>query len=153
MKERDLFPDYTPKTTPDTIHDYWRKPSFIFDILNEIGNPTLENFPKIINYFNEYKEKAEKHPGYFKEGNVILGADENQYYPSEEELLVSEIGKLIKEIVQTYPKEQLKIIKMRKGIKSQKLSFYEIKFRHVDVMGSGRFFYAVKDPKKTEIVL
>jgi len=40
LNEKDLFPDYEPKTTPDTIHHYLRKPdSFFLKILGEIGQP------------------------------------------------------------------------------------------------------------------
>lgn len=154
MNEKDLFPDYEPKTTPDTIHDYLRKPvSFIFKILEEIGQPSLENLKLILDYFNKYKVAAEINPGRYRDGNLALGADQHQYYPSEEEILVSELCKMINVIITSNSKKEIEIIKIKEGIFSQILVFNEIIFRHVDVMGSGRFFYAEKKQPAIEIKL
>ena len=76
MNEKDLFPDYEPKVTPDTVHDYLRKPgSIVFEILAEIGQPSLEKLKKILNYFKKYKKTAMKNPGGYQKGNVAIGAD------------------------------------------------------------------------------
>ncbi len=49
MNEKDLFPDYQPKRIPDTVYDYLKIPdSFVFKILDEIGNPSLEKLKKIL---------------------------------------------------------------------------------------------------------
>ena len=59
MNEEDLFPDYEPKRTPDTVNDYLRKPkSIVYEILNKIGEPSLEKFKTIIQYFKKYQKKA-----------------------------------------------------------------------------------------------
>jgi hypothetical protein len=90
MNGRDLFPNYQTKTSLNTVYDYLRDPdSKVFKILSEISPPTLKNLKKIISYFNEYKIEAEKNPGGFKNGNVALGANLDQYYPSEEEIIAS----------------------------------------------------------------
>lgn len=147
-----MFPDYKPKTTSDTVYDYLRKPnSLVFKILEDIGQPSLEKLKKILDYFNKYKIAAEKNPGGYQEGNIAIGADPDQYYPSEEEILVSELGKMIKNIIDSNSKKAIDKIKKKEGIGSQTLVFNEIYFRHVDVMGSGRFFYA--EEKKPEIEL
>ncbi|MCK4380321.1 MAG: hypothetical protein KAW51_04220 [Candidatus Lokiarchaeota archaeon] len=152
MNEKELFSDYEPKTTPDTAHDYLRNPdSFVFEIMEEIGQPSLEKLKIIIDYFIKYKTKAEHNPGDYQEGNIAMGADPDQYYPSEEEILVSELGKMIKIVIDSNLKKVVDKFKKREGINSQTLIFNEIYFRHVDVMGSGRFFYAEK--KKSEIEL
>ena len=83
----------------------------------------------------------------------MADADEYQYYPSEEELIVSELGKMIVQLIESYSRQQLKTLKLRYKIKSQQIRFFEISFRHVDVMGSGRFFYAEKATKETIIEL
>jgi len=145
LNEKDLFPDYEPKTTPDTIHDYLRKPdSFIFKIIEEIGQPSLKNLKLILDYFNKYKVVAEINPGRYRNGNLALGADQHQYYPSEEEILVSELGKMINEIITSNSKKEINTFKAKEGIPSLKVVFTEILFHHIDVMGSGRFFYAEK---------
>jgi len=151
LSEKDLFPDYEPKRTPDTLQDYLKRRSFVFQILSEIKEPDLKNLNTILIYFNRYKKEVKKHPGEMGKGNVAIGADLDQYYPSEEELLVSELGKMIRTIIEYISEEELKSYKKANRIRTKKISFYEIYFRHVDVMGSGRFFYAEKKPQKTEI--
>ncbi len=82
--------------------------------------------------------------GKYEEGNIAIGADQFQYYPSEEELVVSELGKMILQLIESYSKQQLKTLKLRYKIEPQQIRFFEITFRHINVMGSGRFFYAEK---------
>ena len=147
-----MFPDYEPKVTPDTVHDYLRKPeSIVFEILGEIGQPTLEKLKNILNYFKKCKKAALKNPGGYQRGNVAIGADPEQYYPSEEEILASELGKMIQGIIDSNSKIEIENIKKEDGINSQTLTYNEIYFRHVDVMGSGRFFYAEKKETVTQI--
>ena len=154
MNERDQFPDYQPKRSPDTVYDYLRKPdSEVFKILSEINPPTLKNLKYILSYFNKFKIEAEQNPGGTQQGNVALGADLDQYYPSEEEILVSELGKSIKIIIESSSKQQCEDLKEKEGISSQTLIFNEIIYRHVDVMGSGRFFYAEKKQQETNVNL
>ena len=154
MNEKQLFPDYEPKTTPDTIYDYLRNPNTeIFEILEEIGKPILEKLKLILIYYEEYKNKAIKNPGSFQKGNVAIGANPDQYYPSEEEILVSELGKMIKEIIEFNSIDIIEDIKQKEDIESQIIEFNEIIFRHVDVMGSGRFFYAEKSVPKIKFKL
>ncbi len=151
MNEKKKFPDYHPKITPDTIEDYLRKPSKVYKILGEFGEPSINNLQTLVSHFLEHKNAAENNPGGSQKGNIALGADENQYYPSEDELLVSELGKLILQVTESYSKQQMKILKLKHQIESQRFSYYEITFRHIDVMGSGRFFYAEKATMETKI--
>jgi len=153
MNEKNMFPDYQPKITPDTIKDYLKQPSNVYTILGEIGEPSISNLKTIITYFLKYKKAAENNPGGTQKGNVAIGAGEDQYYPSEDELLVSELGKLILRVTESYSKQQMKVLKLKHQIKSQRFSYHEITFRHVDTMGSGRFFYAEKATMETEIEL
>ena len=148
-----MFSDYQPKISPDTIEDYQKKPSKVYDILGEIGEPNINNLKTIITYFLKYKKAAENNPGGTQKGNVAIGAEEDQYYPSEDELLVSELGKIILQVIESYSKQQIKILKLKHQIESQRFSYHEITFRHVDVMGSGRFFYAEKATIETKIEL
>ena len=153
MDEKNQFSDYKPKITPDTIEDYLRRPSKVYEILGEIGSPHISKLNKILDLFNKYEKEAKKNMGKFEKGNIAIGADLDQYYPSEEALLVSELGKLILQLNESYSKQQLKTLKLRYKIKPQQIRFYEISFRHVDVMGSGRFFYAEKANMDTIIEL
>jgi len=154
MNEKDLFPDYEPKTTPDTIEDHLRNPeSEVFKILGEIGGLKLENLKQILILFKKYQRKAKKNPGRFQDGRVGLGANLKQYTPSEDELIVSELGKMIRNIIEIYSEKEINEYKKGAKIKSQFIEFTEIYFRHVDVMGSGRYFYAEKKDQKIKFRL
>ena len=153
MNEKNMFPDYRPKITPDSLEDYLRKPSKVYNILGEIGEPSINNLKTIITHFIKHKNAAENNPGGTRKGNVAIGADVDQYYPSEDELLVSELGKLIVQVTESYSKQQMRTLKLKHQIKSQRFNYHEITFRHMDVMGSGRFFYADKATIETKIEL
>ena len=143
MKENDVFPDYVPKTTPDTVYDYLKNPEKeIFKILEEIGDPELQKLKDMLNLFKKYKKSAKSNPGHLENGRVGLGANIKQYVPSDEELMESEIGERIGLIVfKTNPQEIESILK-EVAIMLTQIEYKKIEFRHVDVMGSGRFFYA-----------
>jgi len=153
MNEKNMFSDYQPKINPDSLEDYLSKPNNVYKILEEIGEPSINNLKTIISYFIKHKNAAENNPGGTQKGNVAIGADVDQYYPSEDELLVSELGKLIVQVTESYSRQQMKTLKLKHQIKSQQFTYHEITFRHVDVMGSGRFFYAEKATAETKIEL
>jgi len=153
MNEKDMFPDYEPKRTPDTVHDYLRGPSIVHEVLGKIGEASLENLNNIITLFKEYKTKADHNPGTNQRGNIALGADLDQYYPSDEEIITSELGNMIRQIILGNSKEKIGTFKTKNNIPSQELEFHEIYYRHVDVMGSGRFFYAEKRKETTIITI
>jgi len=154
LKEKDIFPDYQPKRTPDTVYDYLRKPdSKVFIVLSKISHPSLSDLKRILDIFNKYQIEAHENPGKIQPSNIVLGADPDQYYPSEEEILTSELGKIIKSILDTNSKQKIEEVKQREGIISQTLKFNEIYYRHVDVMGSGRFFFAEKINQEVKLLL
>jgi hypothetical protein len=136
------FPDYKPKTSPDTVLDY--RPQIGAE-LEKLPAAKLENLSRLLDLLEEYKQKSKQNPGRTEEGNVILGADPQEYVPSDDELVQSEIGKRIKQVVDAAAPGALKR-------KERQLEYGSITFRHVDVMGSGRFFYA-SSPTKTIISL
>ncbi len=153
----DLFPDYEPKLTPDTALDYisgreeYREKTI--EIIRNISEPKLKDLNQIIAQFNHYLKKAEEKLGHYIDGNMILGAPPKEYIPSEAEIVVSELGKSIRSILQNNPVENIQNYKMNENIKNQKIKFKEIIFTHCDVMGSGRFFYAEKLEPETELDL
>ncbi len=153
MSGKNEFPDYEPKITPDIIEDYLRGSSKVYDVLAEVGEPSSGNLKNIVKYVKKYVKKAIKNPGEYRKGNIAIGADFSQFYPSDEELIASQLGKMIEEIVNSHSREEFEKVKELEGIKSQKIEFNEIYFRHVDVMGSGRFFYAEKRPEKKEVII
>lgn len=150
-----MFPDYQPKKTPDTIFDYGvLKGSRLAKILNKLGAKPSDIVPVLklnklklaVDLFKEYKPKAEKYPGRMEEGHPLLDGAKGKYVPSEEELVVSEIGKRIAGLLFNLgiTKRQLDNYKKKNEIPPQELSYQEINFSHTDIMGSGRFFHAEK---------
>ncbi|MHA1795735.1 MAG: hypothetical protein ACTSUK_06450, partial [Promethearchaeota archaeon] len=94
-----LFPDYTPKTTPDTIVDYLgEKGSRLLEELN-LPSINLDNLGILVELFKKYKRLAMEHPGHFKPGNPILGGPLDEFVPSDDEHLLSEIGNAIISLV------------------------------------------------------
>ncbi|MEA2070162.1 MAG: hypothetical protein U9O98_02635 [Asgard group archaeon] len=147
----EMFPNYEPKDTPDTIYNYPKTPKEVISILTEIGKPSLDTLQTILTQFKKYHKKAGKHPGEYIRGNIALGAGEKEYVPSKEALLASELGKMIKNILQQHSKREIKRWRKKMNIPPQELLFTEILFTHVDVMGSGRFFYAEKKSEQTKL--
>ncbi|MFX1535673.1 MAG: hypothetical protein ACFFDI_15780 [Promethearchaeota archaeon] len=149
LYEEELFPDYTPKRTPDTIYDFLGGPNKSFkpkivELLKQIPEASLENLKQLLNLFNKYKVEAESDPGIYTTGSVWLGAPEEEYHPSNTELMVSELGMAIKLVIDVNSKENIEKYKLKEGIDSQEIIFTPVEFWHADVMGSGRFFYAKK---------
>lgn len=134
----DLFPDYRPKRTPDTMLDYM--PSLLED-LARIPESNLSNLSNLIDLYIEYKKNAARSPGEWVDGNMILGAREKEYRPSREELVLNEIGDRISYVVsETDPGSLEKLLKKMKKY-PKKIEFTRFYYIHYDVMGSGRFFY------------
>ncbi|MHA1683417.1 MAG: hypothetical protein ACTSUE_20935 [Promethearchaeota archaeon] len=146
------FPDYTPKQTSDTIFDYagaWcQKTGFDSSILVKkvggLSKPLLENLVSLLIEFRTYEEESKKYPGVYQSGNLILGAEEREYVPSEPEILLSEVGRRIEIILNTFSKEKIIEYTSLHNVGNKEIRFTRINYYHVDVMGSGRFFYAEK---------
>lgn len=76
MNKKDLFPDYEPKRSPDTVYDYLKYPKTnIFKILEEIDEPNIKKLKIILSLFNKYKIEAKRNPGGFQKGKIAIGAD------------------------------------------------------------------------------
>jgi hypothetical protein len=133
-----LFPGYVPKRTPDTAIDYM---PLLEDEFKLIPEASADNILKLINLFTDEKKKAEKNPGKWIDGNMLLGAREKEYRPSKEELITAEIGDRIKFILEGNEKEKALSLISSSEITANKIDYKKFHFIHYDVMGSGRFFY------------
>lgn len=164
-RQKGIFGDYEPKNTPDTVFDYlpnldrYKEYEAILKDLPPLKNiaesfafiiEELKNLKALLVLLDEYAEKAEDNPGRYVEGNLLLGAKPNQYQPSGEELVLAEIGNRIKGITKRTPREILKEYIEKERIQRDKIEYHSFTFTHVDVMGSGRFYYA-SDPMKERI--
>jgi hypothetical protein len=143
------FGDYEPKRTPDTIFDFRPAMHAVIEAITILRNPSIEQVPALVQLLGEVKAKARRNPGYTQPGKMMLGGDREEYNPSDDELLESYVGDLIKNVLAGAPKQQrVALVKKVKG----ELTYNRIRVRHSDVMGSGRFFYAgIPQPEKIQI--
>ncbi|MCZ7603220.1 MAG: WG repeat-containing protein [Melioribacteraceae bacterium] len=135
------FGDYQPKQTPDTILDYMPELTEVFE---NLPNAAKENFLELIQLFEYYKNNSIVNPGQWEVGNLVLGANPKEYKPSRDELLLAEVGCRIKRILKAIPNDQLQNLLKENGVDVNKFEYKDFSFIHVDIMGSGRFFYVDK---------
>lgn len=141
------YPDYKPKLSEDTVLDY--RPGLSMR-LSEIPEVTRQDFQVAYVTLGDYKRDAILNPGRMERGNVALGADPDEYVPSDEELLAAELGDQLAALVRTMTAEQIMNAWDGAALVPASTDYYRFEYRHVDVMGSGRFFYA-STPLKTVI--
>ncbi|MFH2076713.1 MAG: hypothetical protein ABIJ57_15445, partial [Pseudomonadota bacterium] len=108
--------------------------------------------PQLIQALKEHQVRASANPGEKRPGNVALGADPEEYEPSDEELIAGEIGQRIRRVVESTTKGDLERVLAGAGLKDDEIKYNEFSFRHMDVMGSGRYFYA-SDPAPVRVPL
>ncbi|MFC2136461.1 WG repeat-containing protein, partial [Bacteroidota bacterium] len=131
-KPEELFPDYHPKNSPDTVLDYM--PS-IAGQLAKIPEAKITNLSSLVILFNKYHKEAEAHPGRWEEGNIVLGAREREYRPSEAELLLCEVGERLQSLNNDQPKDKFKQVKGNENITFDADEYLKFTFIHIDVMG------------------
>lgn len=140
IKER--FPDYKPKDTPDTVADYRSS------VAGDIG--ALPSDPAgLAQAFLDWKAKAAANPGATEDGAVQLGADPKEYRPSDAELVAAAAGEKLSAILTTAPVDARAAAEAVLAAPDAR-AYKRFDFRHVDVMGSGRFFYS-SPPKDARI--
>ena len=133
-----IFGDYQPKLTPDTVIDYM--PSIHDEFVN-LPSPELTNLDELLEIFSRYKKESLENPGKWEEGNMILGANPKEYRPSRSELLLAEVGKMINYILDNNSPENIKNQLDTINAYVLSLDYKVFSFIHYDVMGSERFFY------------
>ncbi len=113
----------------------------VIQAISLLQNPGFDKLASLLKFLEEVKVKAKKNPGCTQPGRMMLGADREEYCPSDDELLESFAGDVIKGVIASTAEElRPALLKKMKG----NLSYNVIHVRHSDVMGSGRFFYASK---------
>ncbi len=127
----DTFPDYEPKLTPDTLFDY--RPGLA------LAMPQPGTVGELLRAYLLASEQARDEPGQWEDGDIVLGADPREYVPSEAELIAAELGNRLAALAgDPAAGEALAAA----GVGSMELRYATFLFRHVDVMGSSRYFYA-----------
>jgi hypothetical protein len=146
LKEDNIIGDYQPKLTKDSALDYMPVLSEDFKTLPEAR---LENIISLLELLRHYQDNATSNPGRWEDGNILLGAQPREYRPSRDELLASETGERLASIVHNYPQKDIDNLLNQNGIEPMDMEYTRFTFTHVDVMGSGRFFYVDKMEKIT----
>jgi len=140
---KEAFPDYQPKTTPDTVLDF--RSSVSGDIA-----ALPSDAAGLAQAFVSWNAKAAAAPGAFEAGAQQLGADEQQYNPSDAELVAAEAGNRLAAVLSGADAATREAVAAVLGADPAARSYKRFDFRHVDVLGSGRFFYA-SPPKDASI--
>lgn len=139
------FPGYTPKDTADTVLDY--RAGVAGDI-NAL--PPVSDGPALARAFIEWKAKAAALPGAYEQGAVQLGADPQEYRPSDAELVAAEAGDRLAAALSGADEATRAGITAVLGDAPESRVYRRFDYRHSDVMGSGRYFYASK-PKEAAL--
>lgn len=131
------FPDYLPKTTADTVTDY--RPSVAGDVaaLPRVGDPAA-----LAQAYMDWKARAAAAPGAFEAGAVQLGADAQEYRPSDAELVAAEAGDRLSAALNGADDATKVSVSAVLGPDPAARNYKRFDFRHSDVMGSGRYFYS-----------
>lgn len=138
-ESEERFSDYKPKLSEDTVLDY--RPGLAEEIA-ELPPVTNETFTESVVIIGMHHLSALDNPGHWEDGNMPLGANEREYVPSDEELIASELGQRISSFVKGLSREEVLQAWRGRQIIPPTVEYDQFTFRHVDVMGSGRFFYA-----------
>jgi hypothetical protein len=133
------FPDYRPKLGEDAVLDY--RPGLAAQ-LAELPAATRDNFQRAYVALGDLNRNAAASPGRWDEGNIALGAEPQEYVPSDQELLAAELGDQLAALVETMTVEDIMEAWDGAALVPPPTGYNRFEFRHVDVMGSGRFFYA-----------
>lgn len=128
--------DYQPKTTADTVTDYRAAVGGQVSAL-----PPVSDAAGLAQAFWNWKAQAAALPGAYEQGAIQLGADERQYVPSDAELLAAEAGdRLTAALTGADDATRAAVAAILPDAAARTYKRFE--YRHSDVMGSGRFFYA-----------
>jgi len=136
--EQNIFEDYEPKQTPDTMLDYMPELKEVFE---KLPDSDMKNLSELIHLFEYYKANSIIDPGQWEEGNLVLGANPKEYKPSRDELLLAEVGNRLRKLTKQISKNELHDLLKRLSVDLNKFEYNDFSFIHVDVMGSGRFYY------------
>ncbi|MBP9233330.1 MAG: hypothetical protein KBF30_01575 [Hyphomonadaceae bacterium] len=143
----DIAAGYTPKDTPDTVVDYRSSVAGDINALPPVGNA-----PALAAAFVDWKARAAASPGAYEQGAVQLGADPQEYKPSDAELVAAEAGDRLVAALQGADDGTKASVAATLGDAAEARVYRRFDYRHSDVMGSGRYFYASK-PKEAALPL
>ncbi len=140
-----IFNDYQPKHTPDTVLDFM--PSIVEEI-DKLPAAELENYSRLLQLLKYFQKRAEENPGHWEDGNMVLGAQPREYQPTIDELLASVVGDRLAQIIKNNTEQDIITLLKKDNFTTHEVKYTKFTFIHVDVMGSGRFFYVLSIESK-----
>jgi hypothetical protein len=129
---------------PATVTDY--RSSVAGDIA---ALPPVGDAASLAAAFATWHAKAAAAPGATEEGQVQLGADPQEYRPSDAELVTAEAGDRLSAALQGADEATRASVTTIVG---DARSYRRFDFRCVDVAGSGRYYYA-SQPREASLPL
>lgn len=113
------------------------------------GLPPVGDAAALAGAFIEWRSRAASAPGGFEPGQVQLGANEQEYKPSDAELVAAEAGDRLSAALQGADDATKAAIA---SVVGENRGYRRFDFRRVDVVGSGRYVYA-SAPKDAQLPL
>ena len=130
-------PSQTPSDTPAgpaTVTDYRAS------VAGEIAAlPPVGEAASLAASYATWHAKAAASPGAVEDGQIQLGADPQEYRPSDAELITAEAGDRLSAALQGADAATKASVTTIVG---DARTYRRFDFRRVDVMGSGRYYYA-----------
>lgn len=137
-------PSDTPAAGPATVTDY--RPGIAGDIA---ALPPVNDAAALADAFVTWQGRAGISPGAMEEGAIPLGADPQEYRPSDAELIAAEVGDRLSAALQGADDATKTAVAQAVG---NTRTYKRFDFRRVDVMGSGRYYYA-SQPRSASLPL
>lgn len=129
---------YQPRSTLDLAVEY--RPG-LRDKLRGLPSGS-GNLVALTRAYRDLRSRAAANPGRWEKGNIALGAEPREYVPSDDELLLADVGDSLVQLVERRGREKAIRELAAAGLPPDDIGFNSFAFRHADVMGTGRFYYA-----------
>lgn len=129
---------------PATVTDFRSSVSGAIGALPPVGDPAA-----LAAAFADWRAKAAAAPGAFEAGQVQLGADAQEYSPSDAELVAAEAGDRLSAALRGADEATRTAVAAAIG---NEQGYRRFDFRRVDVIGSGRYVYA-SPPREARLPL
>lgn len=119
-------------------------------VAGDIGSlPPVSDPAALAAVFASWRSRAASSPGVMEDGAIPLGADPQEYRPSDAELVAAEAGDRLAAVLNGADDGTKAAVSAAVGGDA---SYKRFDYRVVDVMGSGRYFYA-SSPKSASLPL
>ena len=110
--------------------------------IGRLPPPTVDNLPALLVALGEYQRLAVQAPGRWGTGDLSIGEQPMQFYPSDEELLVSIVGRSIQIIVDIAARDDVRRVLVQAGVADTGVEYGAVRLREVYVGGRGNLFHA-----------